>query len=40
MTAPWNLLDLDKALRADWEPDNPALMVGEVHLDGTQHGFH
>ncbi|UJB39693.1 YunG family protein [Streptomyces sp. A1-5] len=68
---PWNLLDLDKALRAswaadtcspddqaDWQADNPAwghcditalivndvfgggLMVGEVHLDGTQHGFH
>ncbi|MFC8374217.1 hypothetical protein [Streptomyces sp. NPDC057238] len=71
MTTPWNLLDLDKALRAgwaadtcspddqaDWEPQNPAwghcditalvvndvfggdLLVGEVHLDGTQHGFH
>ncbi|MGC9381486.1 YunG family protein [Streptomyces sp. MH13] len=71
MTTPWNLLDLDKALRAgwaadtcspddqaDWQPDNPAwghcditalivndvfggdLMVGEVHLDGIQHGFH
>ncbi|MEU6393642.1 hypothetical protein [Streptomyces sp. NPDC046939] len=68
---PWNLLDLDRALRAswaadtcspddqpDWMLDNPAwghcditalvindvlggdLMVGEVHLDGVQHGFH
>ncbi|MFB6620622.1 hypothetical protein ACIGFK_42335 [Streptomyces sp. NPDC085524] len=68
---PWNLLDLDRALRAswagdtcspdnqaDWQPDNPAwghcditalivhdvfggdLMLGEVHLDGDQHGFH
>lgn len=70
---PWNLLDLDKALRASWAADtcspddlsghawtadNPAwghcditalivhdifggdLMVGEVHLDGDQHGFH
>ncbi|WP_438828372.1 YunG family protein [Streptomyces hesseae] len=67
----WNLLDLDRALRAgwaadtcspdnraDWGPDNPAwghcditalivndifagdLVVGEVHLDGDQHGFH
>lgn len=68
---PWNLLDLDKALRAswaadtcspddqaDWQPGNPAwghcditalivndvfggdLIVGEVHRDGTQRGFH
>ena len=70
---PWNLLVLDKALRACWaadtcspddldragrQIDNPAcgqcditalvvndifggyLMVGEVHLDGEQHGFH
>lgn len=68
---PWNLLDLDAALRAswavdtcspddqaDWRPDNPArghcditslivndlfggeLMVGTVHLDGEQRGFH
>ncbi|MFS0696720.1 hypothetical protein [Streptomyces nitrosporeus] len=70
---PWNLLDLDKALRAGWaadtcspsdlsgvawRADNPAwghcditalivhdifggdLVVGEVHLDGDQHGFH
>lgn len=68
---PWNLLDLDRALRTawaadtcspddrdEWRPDNPAwghcditalvvhdvfggdLMVGEVYLDGTQHGFH
>ncbi|MGI8310980.1 YunG family protein [Saccharopolyspora hattusasensis] len=69
----WNLLVLDKALRASWaadtcspddlaragwQPDNPAwghcditalivndifggdLMVGEVHFDGEQHGFH
>jgi hypothetical protein len=69
----WNLLDLDRALRASWAADtcspddvtreqwrhgNPAwghcdisallvhdllggdLMVGEVHLDGEQHGFH
>jgi hypothetical protein len=69
----WNLLDLDRALRASWaadtcspddlsrapwQPDNPAwghcdisallvhdllggeLMVGEVHLDGEQQGFH
>jgi len=69
----WNLLDLDRALRASWaadtcspddllrtpwHPDNPAwgqcdisallvhdlfggdLMVGEVHHDGEQHGFH
>ncbi|MGW9030780.1 YunG family protein [Streptomyces sp. NPDC055722] len=68
---PWNLIDLDRALRAGWAADtcspddqanwqqsNPAwghcditalivndvfggdLMVGEVHLEGTQHGFH
>ncbi|MFJ8747211.1 hypothetical protein ACIRL2_48710 [Embleya sp. NPDC127516] len=60
---PWNLLVLDKALRAGWaadtcSPDNPAwghcditalivqdilggdLLLGEVHLDGDQHGFH
>ncbi|WP_344396147.1 YunG family protein [Streptomyces vastus] len=70
---PWNLLDLDKALRsgwaadtcspddlarAEWQPGNPAwghcditalivndvfggdLVVGEVYLDGAQHGFH
>ncbi|MGS2586251.1 YunG family protein [Streptomyces hebeiensis] len=68
---PWNLLDLDRALREswaldtcspddldDWRPGNPArghcditalivqdvfggsLVVGEVYLDGTQHGFH
>lgn len=70
---PWNLLAIDKALRASWatdtcspddlaragwQPDNPALghcdvtalivndifggdlMVGEVWLDGEQHGFH
>ncbi|MFJ5558224.1 hypothetical protein ACIQCD_12555 [Streptomyces sp. NPDC093250] len=68
---PWNLLDLDTALRTcwaadtcspddlpDWHPDNPALghcditalvvndlfggelVVGEVHLDGTQRGYH
>ncbi|MCJ1681524.1 hypothetical protein MTF65_30045 [Streptomyces sp. APSN-46.1] len=68
---PWNLLDLDRALRAswaadtcspdnqaEWQPRNPAwghcditalivndifggdLMLGEVHLDGDQHGFH
>ncbi|MEV0403815.1 hypothetical protein [Actinoallomurus sp. NPDC050550] len=68
---PWNLLELDKALRMswaadtcspddldDWRPDNPArghcdvtslivndvfggdLMVGEVYLDGVQHGYH
>jgi len=68
---PWNLLDLDKALRAswaadtcspddqaDWQSGNPAwghcditalivndvfggdLIVGEVHRDETQHGFH
>ncbi|WP_455569109.1 YunG family protein [Streptomyces echinatus] len=68
---PWNLLVLDKALRAswaadtcspddqaDWQPSNPAwghcditalivndifggdLMVGEVHLNGDQRGFH
>ncbi|CAG6390987.1 hypothetical protein NMG29_36460 [Streptomyces cocklensis] len=69
----WNLLDLDRALRAswaadtcspddllrgEWRADNPAwghcdisallvhdlfggdLLVGEVHLDGEQHGFH
>jgi hypothetical protein len=69
----WNLLDLDRALRAswaadtcspddlvreEWRADNPAwghcdisallvhdlfggdLMVGEVRLDGEQHGFH
>ncbi|QNP75153.1 hypothetical protein IAG44_40955 [Streptomyces roseirectus] len=67
----WNLLDLDRALRAswaadtcspdnqdDWVPANPAwghcdvtalivndvfggdLVVGEVYLDGVQHGFH
>lgn len=67
----WNLLDIDRALRAswaadtcspddqdEWRPDNPAwghcdissllvhdllggdLMVGEVHLEGEQHGFH
>ncbi|MGW4195519.1 YunG family protein [Streptomyces sp. NPDC005004] len=68
---PWNLLDLDRALRAswavdtcspddlpDWRPANPAwghcditallvhdlfggeLVVGEVRLDGVQHGYH
>ncbi|MDT0310516.1 hypothetical protein RM780_26740 [Streptomyces sp. DSM 44917] len=68
---PWNLLEIDKALRvswaaetcspddvAGWRPDNPAwghcditalivhdlfggdLVVGEVHRDGVQHGFH
>lgn len=70
---PWNLRDLDQALRAGWAadtcspddvaraawtPDNPAwghcdltalivndvfggdLMLGEVYLDGVQHGFH
>ncbi|WP_406295433.1 hypothetical protein OG948_09500 [Embleya sp. NBC_00888] len=68
---PWNLLVLDKALRAswaadtcspdnqaDWLPDNPAwghcditalivhdifggdLLLGEVHLNGDQYGFH
>ncbi|MGV9338408.1 YunG family protein [Streptomyces sp. NPDC003688] len=68
---PWNLLDLDRALRTswaadtcspddlpDWRPANPAwghcditallvhdlfggeLVVGEVHLDGVQHGYH
>ncbi|MFJ5924656.1 hypothetical protein ACIQF6_18855 [Kitasatospora sp. NPDC092948] len=70
---PWNLLDLDRALRASWAadtcspddlagagwgPDNPAwghcditallvndlfggeLVVGEVHRDGEQQGFH
>jgi hypothetical protein len=68
---PWNLLDLDRALRAswaadtcspddqlEWVPGNPAwghcdvtalvvndvfggdLIVGEVHLDRSQHGFH
>jgi hypothetical protein len=68
---PWNLLDLDKALRASWaadtcspddqaawQPLNPArghcditalivhdllggdLMLGEVYLNGDQHGFH
>lgn len=70
---PWNLLVLDKALRAcwaadtcspddldraGWQTENPAwgqcditalvvndifggdLMVGDVHLDGEQHGFH
>lgn len=67
----WNLLDLDKALRAswatdtcspddqaDWQPGNPAwghcditalivndifggdLVVGEVHLNNEQRGFH
>nr|WP_265863521.1 hypothetical protein [Streptomyces sp. SKN60] len=71
MTITWNLLDLDRALRAswaadtsspdyqtEWVPDNPAwghcditalivndlfggdLVVGEVHLDGEQHGYH
>ncbi|GAB2908500.1 YunG family protein [Streptomyces mayteni] len=69
--APWNLVDLDRALRAswahdtcspdnqaEWGPDNPAwghcdvtalvvndvfggdLVVGEVYLDGVQHGYH
>ncbi|MFG2249125.1 hypothetical protein, partial [Spirillospora sp. NPDC048823] len=71
--SPWNLLILDKALRASWapdtcspddlarggwQPDNPArghcditalivndifggdLVVGQVHADGEQHGFH
>ncbi|MFH9575600.1 hypothetical protein ACH4MG_34315 [Streptomyces sp. NPDC017454] len=70
---PWNLLDIDRALRASWAadtcssddrdraewlPDNPAwghcditalivndvfggnLIVGEVHLEGAQLGFH
>ncbi|WP_433664033.1 YunG family protein [Nocardia sp. CA-128927] len=70
---PWNLITVDKALRASWaadtcspddieragwQPENPAwghcdvtalvvndifggeLMVGEVWLDGEQHGFH
>ncbi|GAA2497557.1 YunG family protein [Streptomyces gobitricini] len=68
---PWNLHDLDRALRAGWAADtcspddqsdwhtaNPALghcditallvndifggdlMLGEVHRDGRQHGFH
>jgi hypothetical protein len=68
---PWNLQDLDRALRAswaadtaspddrpEWQPRNPAwghcdistllihdlfggdLMVGEVYLEGRQHGFH
>ncbi|MGW5098661.1 YunG family protein [Streptomyces nodosus] len=69
----WNLLDIDKALRASWsadtcspddldrapwQPDNPSwghcditalivndlfggdLVVGEVHCDGEQQGFH
>ncbi|MFD8478624.1 hypothetical protein [Kitasatospora sp. NPDC059673] len=70
---PWNLLDLDRALRASWaadtcspddleragwQPENPAwgqcditalvvhdifggdLLVGEVHCEGEQRGFH
>ncbi|WP_236240262.1 hypothetical protein [Streptomyces sp. CC228A] len=68
---PWNLLDLDRALRACWAadtaspddrdvwlPDNPSwghcditalvvhdlfggdLVVGEVHADGVQRGYH
>ncbi|MFF9193978.1 hypothetical protein ACF09L_02105 [Streptomyces sp. NPDC014779] len=71
MTTPWNLLDLDAALRAawaadtsspdyrsQWTPDNPAwghcdltalvvndvfggdLVVGEVHREGRQYGYH